>query len=189
MNHSNKVVSAIVAAAVLVTALGVGLVIREVRLRHAGDKSRAGAEPNLSETERRMLPGGGVVQSRLAAEDRAKIKEQRGQVLEKMATMSQEEKKKFMDQMREGFRERQREMGAVGRATTDERAKLMEKWANMSDEEKEALKEKTFREAEARRQKVTEGFPEVSEKQKVESEPNKPAEVQQKTSEGRQNNK
>ncbi len=125
MKHMNIVVSVIIAAAVLVAAYGVGLLVRHARM-----------DGQLTATESPGARKAGMgrhspADSNLAAQTRQK----REQMLEKVKTMSPEEKRRLMDeQVRSRF-----DAGGKGQShkmSPEEREKIAEKWQSLSEQGK-----------------------------------------------------
>lgn len=139
MKQRQVIILAAVGAAVLLTALGVGFYIREAsRKSEAG--SKAGAESGGS-----LIPGGVGRENlrNLSEQERARIVEERKKIAQRQPDMSEEEKEKVRQQVRERFNVRQR--GASERLpafSDEERAQLREKWANMSEQEREEFRNK-----------------------------------------------
>lgn len=150
MKHSQIIILAAVAAAVLLTALGVGFYIREARQKSKANESGAGDEAGGS-----LIPARVSRErfSNLSEEERAKIVEGRKKIVERQESMSEEEKEKFREQVRERFKLPRRGEGERLPALADEeRAKLRERWANMSEREKEEFRNKMREEFGAVRQ-------------------------------------
>jgi len=93
MKHANTVVFVIVAAAVLLTAYGVGLLIRQARMSHVEPDRQTVAAPNDTAPSEAMAedygPGRGRRQ-RSVDEDPVKVKQQRAEMLEKMSNLTEE---------------------------------------------------------------------------------------------------
>ena len=144
MKHSQTIILAAVAAAVLFTALGVGFYIREARQKSKANESRAGDEARGS-----LIPTGvGREKLRnLSEEERAKLVEERKKIVEGQKNMSEEEKEKFREQVRERFNARRRgERERLPALSEEEGAKLRERWANMSEQEREEYRSKMRKE-------------------------------------------
>jgi len=145
MKRTSTMMTLIITGVVLLAALGVGLGIRGVRSRRAAEVER-----NREMARRREMPGyGGRAGTReLSTEDRARRREQREGMRERMANMSEEEREEFRAQMRERFgadprggRQRFRDLTPEQREKlAEQRAKMMEGWENMSEEEREKIK-------------------------------------------------
>ena len=95
MKVSNTIVSAIVVAAVLVFAYGVGLLIRQART--GGSHGPAPAEVNNTASSRR--PGPGAAREKDTPEERARLKEAKAKAIEKMNSLTEEEKEKLRNQV------------------------------------------------------------------------------------------
>jgi len=144
MKQRQVIILAAVGAAVLLTALGVGFYIREARQKsEAGDET--GAESGGKQSGGSLIPGGVGRENlrNLSEQERARIVEERKKIAQRQANMSEEEKEKFRQQVRERFNVRRG--GASERLpalSEEERARLREKWANMSEQEREQLRNK-----------------------------------------------
>lgn len=138
MKRLQVIVLAAVGTAVVIAALGVGFYIGGTR-----QKKKAGEEPQ-------QVGGGNLIPGRLgrdrfsnvSEEERARIVEGRRERAERWASMSDEEKEKFRQQLRRRFDARQGEVGRLPALSEDERANLREKWANMSRQEREEFRAK-----------------------------------------------
>jgi len=93
MKVSNTVVTVIMVAAVLVFAYGVGLLIRQAR---TGDRP----VPAVTDAGKTQRTGPGTPRANDTPEARAQVKKARAQALEKMSSMTEEEKEKFRNQVR-----------------------------------------------------------------------------------------
>jgi hypothetical protein len=177
-------IAAVIIIAVLLAALSIGLVIRQVRLHYA----RAAAEQNRRLASEKLLPGGRRVHQKTTDEDRAKIKQEREEAIKKHASMSEQEKEKLTAQMRADLRTRFDGGSRPSALSEDEKAKLAERWQNMTEEEREALKAKIKEQAAARRQRIMESPNDVSSKEKSEAAAKK-TDVRQQDSPSGQANK
>jgi len=149
MKHSQTIILAAVAAAVLLTALGVGFYVREARQKNRAGGPRVGAESVGEESGGSLVPGrvGRERFSNLSEEERAKVVEERKKIAEGRANMSEEEKEKFRQQLRERFNARRRgERERLPALSPEEGAKLRERWANMSEQEREEYRSKMRKE-------------------------------------------
>lgn len=100
MKSSNTVVTIVVVGAVLVAAYALGLLIRQARVSDTPSSTVSPAEVNEARLrEAAYEPGTG--RPKQTQEARAKIKEQRAQILEKMETATDEEKARVREQVRE----------------------------------------------------------------------------------------
>ncbi len=102
MKSSNTVVTVIVIAAVLIAAYGVGLLIHQARQGDSPLPASSGADANsiesgTADSSQRPRPG----QTKDTPEARAKLKEKRAEVLEKMESATEEQKAQFKEQVRE----------------------------------------------------------------------------------------
>jgi len=113
MKHANTIVFVIVTAAVLLTAYGVGLLIRQARMQHAGHagpEQHAGAPNDVTPSQATADdygPGRGRRQ-RLGEKDPAEVKQERAEMLEKMSNLTEAEQEQFRQQVRERFSGRSR---------------------------------------------------------------------------------
>jgi len=154
MKHANTIVFVIVTAAVLLTAYGIGLLIRQARMQHAGAGRHTAAAPNdMAPTEAvadDYGPGRGRRQ-RLAEEDPAKVKQERAETLEKMSNLTEPEQEQFRQQVR------QRVSASGGGSAADlereKRQQMLQKWQSMSEEEKAAMRAQMEARLRARRQR------------------------------------
>ena len=165
MKHSGTTkIFVIVWASVLFASYVTGICIKEVRFKRAGVASQAVIEPEVSievqkpsETDPLVQelaqrspmsgPGGAERPRNRSPEDRAGAGEGRGNMRERFANMSEEERA----QMRERFGGRRREGGMGGRfenMSEEERAKMeeerrqmRERMENMSEEERAKMRE------------------------------------------------
>jgi len=145
MKHSQIIILAAVAAAVLLTVLGIGFYIREAMQKSKANESRAGDESGGGS----LIPTGvGREKLRnLSEEERAKVVEERKKIADGRANMSEEEKEKFRQQLRERFNARRRgERERLPAFSEEEGAKLRERWANMSEQEREEYRSKMRKE-------------------------------------------
>ncbi len=99
MKVSNTVVSVIVIVAILVSAYALGLLIRQARTGRARVQAPAEANGVARPTEVASR-GPGEGRTKDTPEERAKIKDQKAQAIEKMNAMTPEQKQKFREQIR-----------------------------------------------------------------------------------------
>ena len=102
MKSSNTLVTIVVIAAVLIAAYGVGSLIHQARVgesrsQTAGDANDA--QPGQVTAESAPAPGLG--QTKDTPEMRAKVKERKAEILEKMESATEEQKMQFKEQVRE----------------------------------------------------------------------------------------
>ena len=161
MKHANTVVFVIVAAAVLLTAYGVGLLIRQARMSHVEPDRQTVAAPNDTAPSEAMAedygPGRGRRQ-RSVDEDPAKVKQQRAEMLEKMSNLTEEEQEQFRQQVRRRFSSSGSGNPAVD-LEREKRQQMFQKWQTMSEEEKQALRAQMEARLRARRQRELAGRP------------------------------
>jgi hypothetical protein len=153
MKHANAIVFVIVTAAVLLTAYGVGLLVRQARMQHAGPEQHTGAPNDVAPGQVAADdygPGRGRRQ-RPAEKDPAEVKQERAEMLEKMSNLTEAEQEQFRQQVRERF-------SSSGRGTAvdlerERRQQMFQKWQSMSEEEKEAFRAQMEARLRARRQR------------------------------------
>jgi hypothetical protein len=107
MKLSKRIVSVIVVAGVLVSAGGIGLLIRQACLGHRPPADSAAADQEIRQQQlalSQQRPGERDTKETLA--DRMKRQELRAQELKKMASLTEEEKARFRDEIREQFSSR-----------------------------------------------------------------------------------
>ena len=148
MKQYSAIISVVAAVVVLAAAWGIGRYVREVRLQHAGAKI---AQPDKKPSPERPMPGPGPGRKQEPSEqEKARLKDQRGKMIEETANMSEQEKEKFRAQVREKFspslppdRQGFPQMAPEEMAKMKEQfEKMKEKWESMSEQEKEAFKAK-----------------------------------------------
>ena len=152
MKQYSVIISVVAAAAVLAAAWGIGRYVREVRLQRAGTVNPPRiTQPVKKPGPERPMPGPGPGRNQeLSEQEKARLKEQRGKMIEKAENMSAEEKEKFRAQVREKFspsspadRQGFPQMSPEEMAKQKEQwQKMKEKWESMSEQEKEEFKAK-----------------------------------------------
>jgi len=141
----------IVCIVVLITSLGIGLCIREIRFSGVKSKSAAASKPENSAAELKSRQAQAMRTSGiegidkggdLSPEQKTVLAEQRAGMRERFENMTEEEKDAFRAQMRERFGGRRREMGP--QLSEEDRAKMREeidalraRWDEMSEAERE----------------------------------------------------
>ena len=154
MKHANTIVFVIVTAAVLLTAYGVGLLIRQARMQHVGSDQHAAAAPNDTASGPAVAddygPGRGRRQ-RLAEKDPAQVKQERAEMLEKMSNLTEAEQEQFRQQVRQQFSSSGR--GSAADLERERRQQMFQKWQSMSQEEKDAFRAQMEARLRARRQR------------------------------------
>jgi len=97
MKPSNAIVSVIVIAAVLVSAYALGLVIRQVRTGRA-------SAPAATDAKKKAAPSPpktpAAARTKDSPEERARTKEERAKAIEKMSSLTEEQKEQFRNQVR-----------------------------------------------------------------------------------------
>lgn len=139
MKLSNTAITVIIAVAVVIAGLVVGFSVRHARSRNAGIQPQTAADaPQLVGS--RPGPGYGSQKAfpSLSPAERARIKQQRQKMLERMANMTDEEKKTFRAQIRDRFNDsRIADRERLRRLSKQERAILIkqrQQWENMRAE-------------------------------------------------------
>ena len=191
MKHSGTTTTIFVTvwAAVLFASFVIGICIREVRFQRARVESQADTKPQVSSevqvpsktdqlvkeledlVPRRPMSGAGGPGGprNRSGEDRAGFGEGRGNMRERFANMSEEERREAIAQMRErsggrrggGMRGRFENMSEEERARMqEERRQMMERMENMSEEERAKMREEM--------EKLREGWDEMSEEEREE---------------------
>ncbi len=140
MKLSNTVVSIIVIAAVFLSVCVVGLLIHQARTGRSEREPQTVTEANDTASQPEMAaslrkPGSGQTED--DAEQRARIKKEREQILEKMASLSEEEKEQFRERIRQRFSS-QRAGTQRTNLSPEEREQMRLKWENMSEEQRKA---------------------------------------------------
>jgi flagellar biosynthesis/type III secretory pathway M-ring protein FliF/YscJ len=95
MKHRNTLITVAIIAAVLLAAYGIGLLIRQARIRHLREEAAARDEAMAQKMLTQQLPGG----RRPRQDDqkrRAEIQKQREMALEKVKSMTDEQKRKMV---------------------------------------------------------------------------------------------
>jgi len=174
MKRASTLIMVIVVIVVLLAALGIGVGIKEIRERRAHSEVETVAKPEVRQTERAALPGGGVrpKSSGLTMEERQRQKEGREDMRARWENMSDEKKKAFMAQRpgpggldggRQGQRRRQPMLSEEERAEMEQ---MKARWDTMTEEEKAEAREQMRRRFEGRRRPGgggdRMGFPELS---------------------------
>lgn len=141
MKHLSTVTSIVIAVVVLLAAFGIGLGVREVRTWRAEVKSAEQIGPTNPTPPRVTRPGRGREPTQ---EQRAELKEQRGEMLERMANASEEEREQFRSEMRSRMQrfdagQRQGRPGFRDRSP-EEMARMRERFENMTEEEREQFR-------------------------------------------------
>ena len=172
MKLSNTVVSTIVIAAVLLSVCVVGLLIRQARTGRSEREPQTVAEANDTASQPKMatsLREPGARQTRDDAEQRARVKKEREQVLEKMGSLTEEEKQQFRERIRQRFSS-QRAGSQWTNLSPEEREQMLQKWQNVSEEQRKAALARMRGRSEAGRLQPQETVPEVPEEQSPDGE-------------------
>ncbi len=141
MKFSNRAVSLIVIVAVLLAASGVGLLIRRARMGNSQAGPQAGAEVDDTSSQSPMSPHG--LDGRWTAdtpEERAKLREQRAQILKKMESLTEEEKEQFRARIRARYSGQRAGPRGFQNLSPEQREEMARRWQNMSEQEREALR-------------------------------------------------
>jgi hypothetical protein len=135
MRHMNIVVSVIIIAAVLVAAYAVGLLVRHIRTQNnpSGSLAASVAEDAATLQARTEQQAPGARRPRRAeGPTPEQIRQEREQLLEKMKTMTEEEKRKYTE---EQVRKRFSAAGDKGQSPK-ERERMMQKRQILPEGEK-----------------------------------------------------
>ncbi len=148
-----------VIAAVLLVAGGVGLLIRRAHTGNsqAGPQTVAGVDDASSQSPMSLH---GLEGRRTAdtPEERAKLKEQRAEVLKKMESLTEEEKEQFRARVSARYSSRPAGRRGFQNLSPEQREEAARRWQNMSEQEREALRkqmEERFRAVRQRRESAT----------------------------------
>jgi hypothetical protein len=139
MKHLSTATTIVIAVVALLAAFGIGLGVREIRTWRA--EVRAGKQI----TSELPPPSRGTRRSRTPSpEQRAELKGQRAEALEKMEDLSEEEQEQFRSQVRAqmqrfGAGQGEGRGGFRGRSP-EERARMRERFENMTEEEREQFR-------------------------------------------------
>ena len=140
MKHMNIVVWIVIAAAVLVVAYGVGLLVRHARTdRQSGSPADATALKAMMDKQRPGGQAGRTTDPNLTA----KAKAEREKMLEAMKNMTEEQKRRYMEEKVRNEVGAARGRGRFRELPPDERDKITRRWQTMSDEEKKAFQAQT----------------------------------------------
>ena len=147
MKQSTTIISVIVAAVVILAALGTGLYIKEVRRKYKAAESEAAVELETKQPEKTTAPSSKDRQSsrNLSPEQRAQLTEQIANIKQQWASMSDAERKEFRAKMVEIFQagrpERSRSFQTSPPEARDKFAEefmlIKTKWEDMSEQERQ----------------------------------------------------
>ena len=135
MKQMSAITTVIIAAAVLVAAYAIGLLVREIRMGRAPTGSDVTA---LDHGAIPHGPGAGHAQA-VKAPGPLETKEGKEELLKKMSNLTEEQKQRFRDQVRNGVTPNANEQGRI---PLKERDRRMQKWQSMSQEERKAFEER-----------------------------------------------
>ena|GEM_PF-701642 len=168
MRRASAMVSVIVIVAVLLGALGAGLLIRHLRSGGSAEGESAGV-PQKPVAEQPVRPGyeGRSRSSGPTEQQRAQIQQQRRDMLVQWENMSDEQREKFREQMRRRFSSGLagggRDRADIRPGQTGEpnmpaelREKLEKQWQGMSEVERQFFQAKMREEFEAGRKRAME---------------------------------
>ncbi len=173
MKLSNTVVSIVVITAVLLSVCAVGLVIHQARTGRSEREPQTIAEANDTGSRPEMatsLRESGAGQARDDVERRARLKKEREQVLEKMSSLTEEEKEQFRERVRQRFSSQRAGRSGLWSLSPEEREQMLQKWQNMSEEERKAVVARMRARSEVGRRSPQETAPEVPEEQNTDGE-------------------
>ena len=163
MKLSNTVVSVIVITAVLLSVCAVGLLIRQARTGRSEREPQTVTEANDAASQPDMdasLREPGARQEQDDAEQRARLKKEREQVLEKMRSLTEEEQEQFRERIRQRFSSQRAESRRNSRRGAQD----------MSEEQRRAALARMRARSEVGRRPPQETAPEVSEEQGTDGE-------------------
>ena len=136
MKLSNTVISIIIIAVVLLSACAVGLLIHRAQVGDSLPPARVGTEPNEQMPPEAAMaqrgPGERLTEEELA--ERARRKERRMQALEKMQSLTEEEKEQFRQRVREHFSSRRAGSTDPRDLSPEERERMLRKLQSMSEQ-------------------------------------------------------
>jgi hypothetical protein len=169
MKKASTLISVIIAIVVLLAALGIGFSVKQFRVRHAEKTAEAEAAPKPKEfVGRNALPGRGERSrpSGLTVEERAERQDERARENERVANMSEDERREYMRRQSERFgagdrRSEQaggRRPGGTG-MSDEERQAMRERYENMSEEERAQAREQMRQKFGSRRRDDSGGMP------------------------------
>jgi len=106
MKSSNTVATIIIVVAVLIAAYAVGLLVRQARVGRSQPVASEANEAVIRQGTAKLSHAPGAGRAQGTPEQRAQLKDQRAQALEKMAAATPEQKEQFRQQVREHFSDR-----------------------------------------------------------------------------------
>ncbi len=133
MKQMSTVTTVIIAAAVLVAAYAIGLLVREIRMGHAPTGEDVAVLEHGVDPHR---PGTGEPRS-VKAPNPSETREERAKALKKMSNLTEEEKQRFRDQVRESVSPSGEERNRS--PMMKQREEMMQKLQTMSPEERKAF--------------------------------------------------
>ena len=161
MKQSSAIISAIVAAGVLLAALAVGLYVRDTRQKSLPGQSESADKSQTKQADITTKNTQKVEDERnLSAEQEAQLKEQIQIIKQQWVNMSEQERKEFRAKLLETFDARRQDAERnVQTAPPEGRDRFGEefleiknKWEDMTEEERQAFMEKMRKNATAIRQ-------------------------------------
>jgi len=142
MKQANVVASVILAAAVLLAAYAIGRLIRQARISTPEPQQQVVAEPNDANDRDAMVASQRINRRRkeLTPEEKAALKAERAATLEQTKNLTEEDKLRLRDELRQQLRSKQGERGGVPRLSPEELASISRRWPSMTEEEKAAFR-------------------------------------------------
>lgn len=164
MKQSSAIISAIVAAGVLLAALAVGLYVRDTRQKSLTGQSESADKSQIKQadiTTKNTQKVEDEQKSRnLSAEQEAQLKEQIQIIKQQWVNMSEQERKEFRAKLLETFDARRQDAERNVQTSPpegrdrfgEEFLEIKNKWEDMTEEERQAFMEKMRKNATAIRQ-------------------------------------
>ncbi|UCD49648.1 MAG: hypothetical protein JSW27_19210 [Phycisphaerales bacterium] len=142
MKQASVVATVILAVAVLLAAYAIGRLIRQARLDEPPAPPQQVAESNDANEAEAVMIIRLVNRTRqeLTPEERARIKEERAERLAQTNNLTDEEKQKLRDDIRQKLRARGGTAGQIPQLAPEELEALARRWPEMSEEEREQAK-------------------------------------------------
>ena len=161
MKQSKVIILVIVAASILLSAIAIGLYVRETRKEITPLESESMAKPEIKQNELTKKPPESETDSNsLTAQQRIQITKQTEEIKQRWANMSDAERAEFRAKMTEIFRKDRLERSSRFVASPpegrdmfgEEFLEVKSKWEDMSEEEKQEFMDKMRENANAIRQ-------------------------------------
>jgi flagellar motility protein MotE (MotC chaperone) len=163
MKQSKTIISIIVAVVGLLAAFAIGLYIKEVRRKYNATEPRAVVDQQTQKAEIPTRPSRERQRSsgNLSTEQRAQLtKQQIEDIRQRLATMSEPERKEFRTKMAEIFQAGRSERNRISETSppegrdrfAEEFMETKNRWEDMSEEERKEFREKIRESSNAVRQ-------------------------------------